>query len=304
MALLERGQDGDEDYVRKELFTGDPKDNFGGLIGFDLDWVLEHWQEEGCDLWEEVRSADFFWNQYTLRAGLDIGAKLARRLGHKELALHYEFTKDDVTGTLLPHYEGGFVYESRNRRKDAAVIEAFNVGDLGDDYFNPLSPEVLGTVRTLNELFCSDLAVNQIDNLRGLPGVLYGRYEGDTYDGGNAWVLLSASLARLIYRQAADALQRGAVGAVVLAKAADELLQKAYGFPAGLFGADLGDALLGAGDGVLVRVRDKILGSKLHMAEQISREDGHMSSARDLTWNYANVLLAMRERDIYLKLRN
>ena len=22
-----------------------------------------HWEEEGCDLWEEVRSDDFFWNR-------------------------------------------------------------------------------------------------------------------------------------------------------------------------------------------------------------------------------------------------
>jgi len=35
----------------------------------------------------------------------------------------------------------------------------------------------------------------------------------------------------------------------------------------------------------------------LHMNEQIGRDDGHLTSAKDLTWNYANVLKAMKARD-------
>lgn len=49
--LLKNGQ---SSYVTGTLL--DPIKN-------DLSWVFDHWQENGCDLWEEVRSTDFFWNR-------------------------------------------------------------------------------------------------------------------------------------------------------------------------------------------------------------------------------------------------
>ncbi len=39
-------------------------------VRFDLKWIFDNWASNGCDLWEEVRSTDFFWNRagyvYTL----------------------------------------------------------------------------------------------------------------------------------------------------------------------------------------------------------------------------------------------
>ena len=32
-----------------------------GLIQRDLDWQATNWAQAGCDLWEEIRSDDFFW---------------------------------------------------------------------------------------------------------------------------------------------------------------------------------------------------------------------------------------------------
>ncbi len=34
-----------------------------------------------------------------------------------------------------------------------------------------------------------------------------------------------------------------------------------------------------------------------HIAEQISRSTGAQASAKDLTWSYANILSAMKERE-------
>ena len=33
------------------------------IVQIDLDWVAANWQTQGCDLWEEIRSDDFFWNR-------------------------------------------------------------------------------------------------------------------------------------------------------------------------------------------------------------------------------------------------
>jgi len=297
-ALAEYGRKllklGNKSFVEEHLLTGDTKVNKGGIIARDLDWVSEHWRDDSCDLWEEIRSNDFFWNRYTMRAGLYAGAKLADELGMTEVAERYLHIIDDIEATLRGHYTGTYVFETDDRRKDAAVIEAFNVGDLHDEFFAPLSEEVLGTVITLNELFCRTFEVNKKDSHDGVPGILYGRYEGDHYHGGNAWVLTSAALAQLIYRQA-----KAAVEADDLSHKTYALLEMAYGIQP-LTGRELGAAILAAGDGVLMRVRHHAEESGLHMAEQIDRNSGHMTSAKDLSWNYANILLAMRARDAYV----
>ena len=32
------------------------------------DWVVANYSSSTCDLWEEVRSEDFFWNRYSMRS--------------------------------------------------------------------------------------------------------------------------------------------------------------------------------------------------------------------------------------------
>eukprot|EP00933_Yihiella_yeosuensis_P036884 TRINITY_DN306_c0_g1_i3.p1 TRINITY_DN306_c0_g1~~TRINITY_DN306_c0_g1_i3.p1 ORF type:complete len:515 (-),score=134.71 TRINITY_DN306_c0_g1_i3:435-1979(-) len=290
LALLEAGK---EDYVKLLLWTGDQNKNNGGAVFHDLDWLVNNWQQNGCDLWEEIQSNDFFWGRYTMRASLDVGARFAEKMGDKNMADRYRGVKADIEKTLMAHYDGNFVFETQSRKKDSAVIEAFNVGDLNDGLFPVLGKEVLGTVITLNDLFCNAFEINKKDAAAGVPGILYGRYENDNYDGGNPWVLLSASLAQLIYRQAEATLTAGPISSDIYA-----LLQKAYGIEANLTGKDLAEALLGAGDGVMLRIKRHVQGTDLHMQEQISRDTGMQSSARDLTWNYANMLKAFKERKV------
>ena len=33
------------------------------LIKFDMEWALANWDQSGCDLWEEVRSDNFYFNR-------------------------------------------------------------------------------------------------------------------------------------------------------------------------------------------------------------------------------------------------
>ena len=44
--------------------------------------------------------------------------------------------------------------------------------------------------------------INQKDTDNGVPGVMYGRYFGDHYAGGNPWILTTGALAQLFYRAA------------------------------------------------------------------------------------------------------
>ena len=49
---------GQSDTARNEVWP---------LVSFDMEWVLGNWQSEGCDLWEEVRSNDFYFNRYKIQ---------------------------------------------------------------------------------------------------------------------------------------------------------------------------------------------------------------------------------------------
>ena len=90
----------------------------------------------------------------------------------------------------------------RSRQKDSSVIHAFSsfgAYSLTDD-------KVAKTIQTFGLTFCAEYQINQDDNKANIPGVLLGRYPGDSYAGGNPWQLLTAVLAKLFY-QGASALQ-------------------------------------------------------------------------------------------------
>lgn len=254
------------------------------LVKQNLDWVVANYSSSTCDLWEEVRSEDFFWNRYSMRKALLMGSDFAKTVGKDQGRAHqYQQAAQAVTQMLSQHVINDYVIESNNRQKDTAVIEAFNVGDMEDGLFAPLSKEAVTTLAGLSQLYCRSFAINQQAAQSGVPGVLFGRYEGDSYDGGNPWVLLTASAATLLYRQALQATKMPPTGEV--AQILGNLLGR----------TPSAQNLLGAGDAVMLLMK-KYLVNGMHMNEQIDRNTGKMTSAQDLTWNYANVLKAMKAR--------
>lgn len=58
-------------------------------------------------------------------------------------------------------------------------------------------------------MFCLLYPINGYDTQNNVPGVLYGRYPGDVYMGGNPWILTTAYLAANYYN-AANEILRGA----------------------------------------------------------------------------------------------
>ena len=112
--LLDGGQEG---YFNQEVLP---------LIKYDLDWVLSNWNSDGCDLWEEVRSNDFYWNRASYVYTLDTCSKLATKIGDSSLSSRCESVKNEVSSSLSSHWTGTFVRESQNREQDSSVIHAFS----------------------------------------------------------------------------------------------------------------------------------------------------------------------------------
>ena len=288
---------GNSDYVSENLWTGDSSTLNGGAIKYDLDYVVEGWDSNTCDLWEEVQSTDFFWNRVTMKKAMLMGAAFAAKMGDSASAETYNATAVKLDAELYDsHWTGEFVQEESGRQKDGAVIVGFNDGYVNDGLFAPTSVEVASTVGAFNLAFCNEYAVNSDDTAAGLPGVLYGRYPGDTYAGGNPWVLTTAALANLFYRGAIEILSSGDLPSEEAQAAWVDAFALSTSFPSS--SKEAADLFLRAGDGVLLRLRSHVEDDGFHLDEQIDRATGKQTSAGNLTWSYAEVLNAMKSRDL------
>ena len=173
-------------------------DTLQSVIKIDLEWVLSNWQSDGCDLWEEVRSNDFFWGRAGYVYSLGLCEGLFNELGDSSFASRCSQTKNSVKGTLDNHWTGSFMTESANRQKDGAVVHAFS--SFGTHSIT--DEKVAKTMKVLANTFCGEYAINQKEVKDGVPGILIGRYPGDSYAGGNPWQLLTAVFAKTFYQGA------------------------------------------------------------------------------------------------------
>merc|ERR1719336_630529 len=168
----------------------------------DLGWVMDNWSSSGCDLWEEIRSEDFFWGRMGFVNSLNIAANFSDRIG-AGLGDQYRDKANEIKDTLSKHWTGEYLYESTNREKDGAVIHA--IATFGTpDMYGPSTEETAKTIAVWNDVFCLEYPINQNDNKAGIPGMLYGRYPGDSYAGGNPWQLLTAVVAETYYKAALE----------------------------------------------------------------------------------------------------
>jgi len=263
-----------------------------------LEWVAANWTQDGCDLWEEIHSTDFFWNRYNFRRALILGAKFATTMGDSAAASRYRDAATKIEATLPAHWNGVHIFESSNRQKDSAVITGLNFGYAGDNLWGPTDKQVASTIKTFNNLFCTSYTVNQKDFSNNVPGVLYGRYQGDSYAGGNPWILLTAALAQLFYRGASVVVENGLLDSETTAA-----WMEVFNLPANTqftSAFDLSQAFAAAGDAVMLRIRKHVESDGFHLAEQIDRNTGVQYSAKDLTWSYAETIQALKARSTFV----
>lgn len=123
----------------------------------DLDWILANWQGDGCDLWEEVRSNDFFWNRGAYVYTLSLCAELFAKIGDSAYAGRCSSLKSTVQASLETHWTGSFMTESSNRQKDGATVHTFSSFNT-----HPITDEkVAKTMQVLAQTFCSEYSINQ-----------------------------------------------------------------------------------------------------------------------------------------------
>jgi hypothetical protein len=125
--------------------------NLVPLIKFDIDWILSNWQSNGCDLWEEIRSTDFFWNRMSYVYTFKQCATVFNKLGDSSYASRCSSTGSSVQATLNGHWTGTFMTECDSRQRDTAVIHAFS----SFEAFSLTDNKVTQTIKELSQTFCS-----------------------------------------------------------------------------------------------------------------------------------------------------
>jgi glucoamylase len=108
--------------------------------------------------------------------------------------------------------------------------------------------------------------------------------------------LSTAALASLFYRGALDILTYGVPSTAALT--AWKSAFNTASLPSDK--ASLAKYFAAQGDGVLLRLRNHVTARGFHLDEQIDRSSGVQTSAKDLTWSYAEVLNAMNYRSQYI----
>jgi glucoamylase len=149
---------GQKDYVTEYLWTGDSSKYNGGAIKYDLDYVVSGYSSNTCDLWEEIRDPDLFWNRATMKKAMIVGSEFAQSMGDSSSASAYTSAMQQINSTLYSaHYNGAFWQECASRTRDSAVIVGFNDAyDQADDMLSPTSIEVANTVSSYTSMFCSE----------------------------------------------------------------------------------------------------------------------------------------------------
>lgn len=258
-------------------------------IKYNLDYIVFGYNSNTCDLWEEIISSDFFWNRATMIKSLFLGSRLANKLGFTNDAEIWNNTAYLIKSEFyLTHWNGYYFYESNNRPVDGAVIVALNNGyDELTNFLDPLSYEVASTIYYYNQIFSYEYPINKLD--MSFYGILYGRYPGDVYAGGNPWILTTAALSSLMYRisykiKNGGKLREDTIQMWLKALNIENMPDNKFTF------------FQNQGDGLLLRLKKYIELYNFHMYEQIDKNNGKQISAYDLTWSYAEVLNAINYR--------
>lgn len=304
--------------------AGLPLNEVWELIKFDLDWLAREGNVylESCDLWEETRDPNLFWNRMAMRGALIMGSYVARGMNDAFRAETYtntalKFVRNPAEDHQQHTSDGGvFISECAttapaegpclSKKKDidgAVILGLIHSGWL--DYTqppglslepaaSPTSEAVANTVRVHVERFCEAYSINRKDTLNHVPGVLLGRYPADVYGGGNPWVLITAALASLLYQAAQAVAWEGPVVSPA------QLAAWRAALAAPLFDASA-RAFVAAGDSVLARLKKHVMVDGFHLYEQIGKDDGLQFNAKDLTWSYAETLSALRERSLAMQ---
>jgi glucoamylase len=303
-------------------------DTVTAAVRADLDFIAANWPRPGFDLWEEYEGQNYY--TLSVQAGaLEEGARWAAESGDKARAKEFSAQRSRILDAMDAHWSAGKGYlgfllgpkthwdgsarEKPGDNLDSAVLLAALHSRRREGPHSLLDERVLATAVKVEDLFASLYAVNR--NRSAGEGVVIGRYEGDTYYGGNPFVFITLGFAEMHYRLVpilgggahfqVTALNKEFLGRALLRAGSREPLEPgmdALAPPARK--AALLRGLVLRGDDILRAVRRLAAPKGGGLSEQFDQESGVAPSSHDLSWSHAAFLSATdARRDALASLR-
>lgn len=309
--LLDHGED---QYVREALYNPGAVKAPNSTIKNDLEEVAQRWQERGFDIWEELEGRHFYTDFVSWRS-LQAGGHFARRVGDHGAADWYAGKSAEVASVLGSYWNDKLqAYVSSDAQAlagtkreglDAQVLLAFvHAGDSrARGAWSPANPKVLSTLRAYVRSFEGLYKINP--DASWTEGRLVGRYKEDIYDGvgtslANPWFICTHAVSTILYLAQAQLATSGSIAVTPESKA----------FWSDVTGGEVAEGVWKKGEPEfdkalkgLEKVADRYAETaatfydKGHMAEQIQKDTGKQSGARDLTWSYASFIEQERARE-------
>lgn len=167
------------------------KSNIWPIVGNDLSYVAQYWNQTGFDLWEEVEGSSFFTIAAQYRALVE-GSAFAESLGEScdgcdsQAPQALCFLQDFWDGTAII---SNFADNGRSGLDANSVLASLQTFDpkssCNDITFQPCSDRALSNHKLYVDSFRSIYGVNK-DKSAG-SAVAVGRYAEDTYQDGIPW---------------------------------------------------------------------------------------------------------------------
>ena len=292
------------------------------VLHTDLQFLTTVWNQRGFDVWEELK-ADSYHTRLVQLTALEQGADWLEQHGQSsDEVAEYRDTARKLQPLLDDHWDPtrGFLrsqlaivatdgYTTKKTDLDSQVIVAVVDANRAGVEYTVLDDRVQATVAVLENLYRKDYAINHRQDI----GLGYGRYDGDSYFGGNPWVFITADFATFYYRLALR-LQEGASLAVsernaaflrgVLAPGTGAAIHRdMMVMPGTALHRELIAALSSKADQIMDRLRISTPADG-QMYEQIDRKTGRPASSRGIAWSHAAFLMAVYERRQLLELQH
>ncbi len=259
----------------------------------------------GIPVWEEVQGAHFFTLQVQKRALLE-GAAFARALNDGGAAAYYDQQAAAINTKLQSFWSSGQnrvnAYQGVNNRAgiDCAVLlgslHGWNQTSVATStdpsLFGPASDRILATHRQYVDAFRGLYPIN--NNAAAPTAVATGRYPEDVYsgdasNGGNPWFLCTLAAAETTYDalnvfKKAGSLTVSTVSKPFFSQFSSSVATGTYAAGSAVYNA-LTAGMRNQADGFLnvVQSHAQTNGS---MNEEMDRNTGYNTGARDLSWSY------------------
>ncbi|GLB38611.1 putative starch binding domain containing protein [Lyophyllum shimeji] len=276
------------------------------VVQLDLNYVANHWNLTGFDLWEEVDSASFFTSAVQHRA-LRQGVALAQSIGQTGPVSLWSSQADNILCFLQSYWNPASGYVTSNTGggrsgKDVnsvlASIHTFDpAAGCNSGTFQPCSDKALSNLKLYVDSFRSIYSINS--GIAANKGVATGRYPEDVYYNGNPWYLATAAVAEQLYDALIVWKAQGSL--TVTSTSLAFFRQFLSSVTAGTYSSSTGtyttiiNAVQGFADDFLA-MNAKYTPGDGSLAEQYDKSTGAPTSAVHLTWSYASALTAFAAR--------